>query len=128
MNCAGAQAGLGGKGSMMLTTKAEGLRRILQEAREQFIQLALCNPAGQWSKEYYSIDHIKENRRGFENSTIIVLRSEKDSSCQMFDINLITALKFNKYLQHQGALVNEVNVVKKEAVETFKAVELTGHV
>ena len=111
---------------MMITAAAESLKRILQVAKEQFVQVSLCNPAGQWSKEYYTIDHIKENRRGFESATMVVLRSEKDSSCQVMDVTLIAALKFNKYLQYHGALVDEVIFTKKEkATELFNPVALT---
>jgi hypothetical protein len=82
----------------------------------QFVQLSLCNPAGQWSDEYYTLDHIKENRRGFDITTLLVLRSEKNSACLTVDASFVSAMKFNKYLQYDGALIREVNVHRKKKV------------
>lgn len=92
----------------------ENLKEVLKEAKDQFISISISNQPGKWSDQYFAITEIKEIKRAEENITLMVLSSVEDSHCVTIDINLISGIKFNKYLNFNGLLTSEVEIISKK--------------
>jgi hypothetical protein len=113
-------------GNMIMAVTIENLKSLLIEAKHQFIGILLCNRAGEWSDESYEIDIVKEIRNGSQKTTLLVVHSAKNSACLVVDVNLISGIKFNKYLHHDGSLVDEIRIHRKNKVSADAAELVTN--
>jgi hypothetical protein len=101
--------------SMTISVKADRLKEILRDAREQVASIAICI-AGKWSDEYFYIQEINDVITERGAVTIMVLQSVKDWTCTLVDISIISAVKFNKYIMVKGLLTSEVDVGNRTIV------------
>jgi hypothetical protein len=101
---------------MELIIEREKFKEILEEARNQFISVALGNKAGKWSDQYFTIEDVKEFKVAQSRITVLILTSSQDSRCVTIDINLLGKIKFNKYLNFNGTLAEEIKIASNNEV------------
>src|SRR5690349_16209957 len=100
---------------MIVRLKADHLKNVLKDARNQNVSISIASKAGSWS-EYFHIDEIKDvvTERGVV--TIMVLHSDQSPQHAMVDVRLISGVKFNKYLTVKGTLTSEVSITSAAMV------------
>jgi len=98
---------------MEISVTHDGIENILKEVKNQFISFSISNDSGKWSNQYFSLADVKEFTRGGERTIVVLLNSLKDSECIAVDVNLICGFKFNKYLNVDGRLTDEIRIVSK---------------
>lgn len=91
------------------------MREVLNAAKSQFINVAICNDEGKWSNEYLSILDIKEFKTSAEKVLVLVLHSANDSRCVAVDASCVHGFKFNKYLSLDGKFIEQITVLSKDA-------------
>lgn len=99
---------------MQISVTTKNLTEILREAKRQFISIAVSNRAGKWSEQYFTIEAIKDVKADAQRITMLVLHSERDSQCAVIDARSVVAIKFNKYLNVNETLVDEIEINSKE--------------
>jgi len=87
---------------------------LLKAAKSQFVDIAISNRAGEWSQQYYAISEVKDIYKGESGITLAVLTSLQDSQTLAIDTNMIGGIRFNKYLNLNGFLTEEVKVDSNE--------------
>jgi hypothetical protein len=102
---------------MKMSLRVEYLKNLLKGAKKQFINAAICNSTGKWSEEYFMIDDLKVIRTEQGRVVILFVHSSNNSECAAIDIRHISALRFNKYLNIGGTLVDEVSINSKKMVQ-----------
>jgi hypothetical protein len=90
------------------------IRDLLMAAKTQFIDVAISDRAGEWSQQYYSVSDVKSVNRGDGGITVAVLTSVQDSRFLTVDTQSISGIKFNKYLNLNGSLTEQVRVQPNE--------------
>jgi hypothetical protein len=101
---------------MEVSVEKEKIKDFLQAAKNQFISVSICNHSGAWSQEYRQVQDIREFKHGSEKFTIVILCSLKDSECTATDGNFISGIKFDKYLNIDGHLFDQIIVKSKESL------------
>ena len=101
---------------MKIFVARDQMKDIFSVAKTQFISISISNHSGKWSDQYYLIHDIKEMKQGSEKITLLLLNSSNDSECIAIDVKLIHGIKFNKYLNLNGHLSDEVQIVSKDSV------------
>lgn len=96
---------------MHIYISGEDLKALLQEVKNQSIEVAIQSNKGKWLTDYFSIEEISE----FESSSceipVLILRSVINSRCTILDIRNILCVKLNKYLQRNGELLDKIIVL-----------------
>jgi len=97
-------------------SKIEGteIDDLLMQAKSQFVDIAIRKRTGEWSPQYYSISEVKSVNRGEAAITLAVLTSLQDSQFLTIDTQSICGIRFNKYLNLNGSLTDEVRVQPNE--------------
>lgn len=95
---------------MEMSVTYEELKDVLNEIKNQYINVAILDETGEWSEEYYTVEGVKDikNRQG--TTTALLLVSPKLSHCSIIDVKSILAIKLNKYLNLNGTLLEELRV------------------
>jgi len=101
---------------MRISVARDQVKDVLSVAKTQFISISISNHSGKWSDQYFLIQDIKEVKQGSEKVTLLLLNSSKDSECLAIDIKLIFGIKLNKYLNLNGHLSDEVQIVSNDSV------------
>ena len=90
------------------------MKNMLMQAKVQFIDVCIENHSG-WLDEYFELYEIKDVKQGVEKITLIILRSSNDSVCMVVDLQSISCLKFNNYLNIEGNLIDKISILQTEA-------------
>lgn len=99
---------------MVKSVTHENLKEILSEIKNQFINIAIQDNGGEWSDEYFIVEGVKDIKSREVNMTALLLVSPKFSHCAIVDITSISGIKFNKYLNLNGTLLDEIKIQSDE--------------
>jgi hypothetical protein len=101
----------------ILVTK-DRIKKLLLEAKHQFINISVSDHSGRWSSEYYQLEEIKEFKHGADKVTVLLLRS-KNAEHTMIDARFVQGIKLDKLLHLDGQLVDTIKVVSKATTLQF---------
>ena len=99
---------------METIVKRARMREVLTAAKSQFISIAICNKEGHWSEQFFDIHDIQEFKSGTGKVLVLVVSSSTNSGCMALDATYIRGLRFNKYLNLDGDLIERIGVHAKE--------------
>jgi hypothetical protein len=99
---------------MEISVRHEDLKDILNEIKNQYINVAIQEETGEWSDEYYIVEGVKDINSGQGSMTALLLVSPKFSHCSIVDVKSIHGIKLNKYLNLNGALMQELRIRSDE--------------
>lgn len=105
---------------MEVSVKHEELKDVLIEIKKQYINVAIQDVTGEWSEEYYIVEGVKEIGSHQGTTTALLLVSPKFSHCSIVDVKSILGIKLNKYLNLNGALMQELTV-QSDAAQTVSS-------
>jgi len=94
----------------MEITAVEVLKDVLRAAKNQFVSISVANQAGKWSEEYFTVGQLVSLETGHESMTLVILNSLNNSRCEAVDVKLLFGIKFNKYLNLNGELIEELKI------------------
>lgn len=99
---------------MEVSVRHEDLKEILNEIKNQYINIAIQEETGEWSDEYYIVEGVKDIKNREGTMTALLLVSPKLSHCSIIDIKTIHGIKLNKYLNLNGKLMEELRIQSDE--------------
>jgi hypothetical protein len=95
------------------------VRPLLLEIRDQHIQVAFRDEVGKWSDEYFHIE--KCDAFSTQNSVFFVLvRAPSTDRVFLINVNSITGIRLNKYLNWRGQLHSSFEIFQSENLEFLK--------
>jgi hypothetical protein len=103
---------------MNIAVTTDALRNVLDEARKQFISVSINDWQGLIPNQYFTIAALDELNVGVKNVIIVLLTSDVNAQPLSIDTTSIKDIKFNKYLNLNGRLVNGVHIVTTKASST----------
>lgn len=95
---------------MEASVRHEDLKDLLNEIKNQFINVSIQEATGQWSDEYYIVEGVKDIQNTEGTMTALLLVSPRLSHCSIVDVKSIHGIKLNKYLNLNGTLMEELRV------------------
>jgi hypothetical protein len=95
------------------------VRPLLLEIRNQHIQVSFRNEAGKWSEEYFHIEYCE----AFPISSdvfLVMVRAPNTDKVLFIDLNSITGIKLNKYLNWKGYLHSSFEIFPSKNLKDLK--------
>jgi hypothetical protein len=95
---------------MGVSVTRQRVGEFLDAAQKQFISICVSDHSGRWPTRYFERYEVVEFKHPGEKPTAVLFCSGQDFRSTI----ALTGIKFNKYLNIEGDLFDEIKIVSHE--------------